>query len=876
MGRGLLRGCLLLCLTVLFVLAEFGLQGRASAADDDCASGELKGAKATTSVRLKHDGEDFTKADTRLIVEVPKSWSLAPDLLLNGDTEGYRAAMRCVLRYPDDPYPYRDTEWRPWPPKVTVQNKSITVEHRAVTNVDATGDRDFGPWRISIGKRLWTLTLLRPPALDKAWWQEITVDLGGRAARTVSPTPTKGSVTRLTWTRAKAGDSPPDVRIQIQPPATKALAAQWNDSPWYLVSSATLLSYDLVLFPALLLLVRRLRRSPVSLSPTPAEEATRRNLLVWACVMFAAVLAFEVDDQAPRFLGDHGLFPWWPDHRVAVHLVISTLGGGALVLFGRPGRAAGTAAALAVAYIGVVASAPEWSALPPGFWLSTEHEGDIDHFRMTWGFLRFALACGCLVLVWMVGLAASVARLRRAVDVQTPGAVPRGVFPHRVLVACAAVAAVLPAMSVWASENLWQQRSWLSIGDSDEGYVRWHVAELLNDLAWFPSDWPDWIHYWTWWLSLIGALVAVLWARAQAPGAPPVNPGATDLLVINMLFVMEIAPTPGWVAGFPMWLVSVPPIALALYLLLALGRSRSVLSRELLPGTPRRGPLHSVIRESHRRWLIDSARTYRDLHAQLRRLDQGQQDGKRAELEDQLDQLHRWTPPGATAPYVDARLPDSVDSVELALAWGPRATWWRNACRAALFSSLIALPATAVGLWANQIRGPLWSDKFNQRFGFADLLTQVIGSQASWAAAGFVLGALWRLLPGRRGPTKALGLSLVYAAPVAQHWIITRAFDQFFGNWALDVALTLLILTVTGVVMDIDTFRQEGHYWPTKAALLLSVYQLRTASVQVAFFVAQLVALVSIWQQLKGNDPMVLIQPNTPGESSGGSPEGAP
>ncbi|MBA2806041.1 hypothetical protein E0500_000805 [Streptomyces sp. KM273126] len=127
----------------------------------------------------------------------------------------------------------------------------------------------------------------------------------------------------------------------------------------------------------------------------------------------------------------------------------------------------------------------------------------------------------------------------------------------------------------------------------------------------------------------------------------------------------------------------------------------------------------------------------------------------------------------------------------------------------------------------------------------------MIGSQANWAAAGFVLGALWRQLPGRRGPTKALTLSLVYAAPVAQHWI-TRAFDQFFGNWALDVALTLLILTVTVVAMDIDTFRQEGHYWPTKAALLLSVYQLRTASVQVAFFVAQLVALVSIWQQLKG------------------------
>ncbi|MGP4052358.1 DUF6185 family protein [Streptomyces sp. 2A115] len=851
-------------------LSGLGLEGTAWAQYEDCASKQLKSAKATTSVSIKHDGEDYTKADTRLVVEVPKSWRLAPDLLLNGDTERYRAAMRCVLRHPDDPYPYRDTEWRPWPPKVTIQKKSITVEHRAVTYVDAVRDRDFGPWRITVGKRLWTLHLARPPALDKAWWQEITVDLGGRAARSVSPTPTKGPVnTQLTWTQEKDA-KPPDVRIQIQPPATKAQAALASERPWYLVGSLTLLSYDLLLFPVLLFLVRRLRDKPVSSSPTPEEEATRRNLFLWACLMFAAVLAFEVDDQAPRFLGDHEVFMWWPDHRVAVHLVISTLAGGCLILFGRPRRAAGAAASLAAAYIGVVASAPGWFGLPADHWLSTENVADIERFTQTWGFLWFGLACGCLIFVWMVGVTASLTRLRRAVDVQALGTAPRGDFPHWVLAVCAAVAVVLTAMSIWASQNLWKQQSWLSIGDSDDEYVRWHIAELYNNLAWLPSDLPDWFHYWIWWLSLIGALVAVLRARAEAPGASPVNPGPTELLVINVFYVAGIVPTPGWVAGFAMWLVSVPSILLALYLLLALGKPRSVLARDLIPGMP----LHSVIEDSDRGWLIESARTYRDLHAQLRRLEQGQQDGiERAQLEQKLDDLHRWTPPGATVPYTGAPLPDSVDSVELALAWGPRATWWHNACRAAFFSALIALPATAVGLWVEQIRGPLWGDNFNERFGFADLLTQVIGSQAGWAGAGFVLGALWRVLPGRRGPTKALGLSLVYAAPVAGHWVLTKAFDQFFGNWALDAALTLLILTLTGVAMDIDTFRQEGHYWPTKAALLLSVYQLRTASVQLAFFVAQLVALVSIWQQLKGNDPMVLIQPKTPSETSGGGPE---
>lgn len=107
------RALLLFVFTGLLVLSSFGAVGKASGAspqaEDSCLSGQLKTARVTTSVRLKHDGEDYTKAETDLVVQVPKTWKLARNLLLNGDTERYRSAMRCVLRYPDDPYPYRDT-----------------------------------------------------------------------------------------------------------------------------------------------------------------------------------------------------------------------------------------------------------------------------------------------------------------------------------------------------------------------------------------------------------------------------------------------------------------------------------------------------------------------------------------------------------------------------------------------------------------------------------------------------------------------------------------------------------------------------------------------------------------------------------------------
>ncbi|MFF2190123.1 DUF6185 family protein [Streptomyces sp. NPDC058155] len=865
------RGLLLFVFTGLLLLSGLGTAPEASAADDSCLSGQLKTARVATSVRLKHDGETYTKAQTDLVVQVPKSWKLAGNLLLNGDTERYRSAMRCVLRNPDDPYPYRNTEVRPAPPEVTVQEKWITVRHRAVTYVDDTRERHFGPWRITAGKRFWTLALMRPPALDSAWWQRISVDLGGRAARTISPTPSKGSATRLTWLRAEAGGKPPEVRIVVQPPATKALITRWSGKPWYVLPSVTWMLWDLVLVPVLLLiLVRTLRRTPASSPTTPAEEATWRNLRLWMYLSFAMALIYELDDLLPSLAGDYELLPWWPENRIAVHLAITAIGGAALCLFGRPRIAATVAVLTTTAFPVVVAGAPHWFGLPTGFWLDENNVGEVEELLRTGGFLWLALACACVVFVWLVAVVSMTRRLRAAPGLAVPGAPQRGHFPWWVLVLCVFLAAAIVALAVWAKQNVWEQEAWLGIGGGDEFYDRWHLANVHNSLAWFPSDWPDWFSVWTGWLIRIAVLLAVLAARSKAPGANPVAPGAPELLVIAVLFVTSVAPTPGWYVGLAAYVLDVPLILFAGWLLLSLGRRRSVLSQKLPAGEP----LREAIREPDRQWLVASARRYRDLHLQLRRWEQGDQEGERTELEAKLDDLHRWNPTDSASAHAGEKLPDSVDAIELVLAWGPRDTWWRNACRAAFFAAVIALPATAVSFWANHVRGPLWGDIPRDQFGVANLLQAVFGSEVIWAAAGFVLGALWRVLPGRRGPSKALGLSVVYAVPVGLYWILSRAVQEPFGTWALDVALTLLVLTTTGVAMDIDTFRQEDHYWPTKAALLLSIYQLRTASVQLAFFVAQMVALVGVWQQLKGNDPMVLIEPQSPTGPQGGPSTG--
>lgn len=837
-------------------------------AADECRVAQLKSARVTASVRFKHEDEDYTRADGRLTVKVPKTWGRSADLLLNGDTERYRTAMRCLLRFPDDPFPYRDTEGRTVPPKVTVQKKWVTVDHRVMTWVVNHQVRHFGPWSLTVGERLWRLELMRPPALDTAWWQKVTVDLGGRAARSVSSAPTTGAATKLIWTREKPGGKPPELQVTLQPPAAKALAARLSEHPWYAIGWLAWLPLDGTYLALLLVVTRTVRRTPVSTPRTDAETRTLRNLPVMGWLVFAITVVQVLDDALLAEFAAHGTALFWTDqHRTAVHFGLTLLTGLALCAFGRPGKPVVALVSVATAYVLAVACRPEWFALPSQMWLDWEDKpNEVLWFREDRAMVTFAGACACLVFVWLVGTAASALRLWRSSDTPANHG-QEGRLPHALLVTMVLVSVSVSAVSIWTAENLWEHQSWLSRRNADESYGLWHVATLFNEVRWFPSDWLDWFHGgYLWWMAPTLAILAVLRVRGQANVQAPL-PSAADLRTLKVFFVIGVSPVVGWYAGVPLPLLPMLALWLALTGLLILGTRRGVFYQEILPGHR----VHEIAKESDRWRLLKAARSHRELHAQLRRVEQGQQEGDRSDLEHELDRLHRLPhpspPPGLPNTWI--RLPPAIGPVELALAWGPRATWWGNACRSACFAALISVPAVAILTWANHVRGIWWADKFLQRFGFADTVASAAAMWLLSVGAGFSLGALWRVLPGKRGPARASGLALVYSAPALVQWAGNTFVDQSFGTWPLELSLILLVLTLTGVAMDVDTFRGEKHYWPTKTSLLLSVYQWRTASVQVAFLVGQLVALVTIWQQMKGNDPMILIE-RSPSDSAGG------
>lgn len=816
------------------------------AAGDRCDGDGLDKAEVSTSISLEHDDRTYTKAVTELTVEVPGTWSLAHDLLLSEDSRPYIRAMSCLMG--SEPDNQRWAEWWTSRPAVTSRGGLITVVYRAYGWVDDhRGYSEVGIWRVMPDTlRKWTVTLAAPPALSGAWWDEITVDPGGPGAERAVPGPRAGEgATALVWRPGRVPEESEelDISVTIRPSWQRSWAA-WGNHPL----AVGLDFLGAVLWPAavavpLLLAVRRYRQR--HWVPTAPQLSTLTNLKAWAVVaviVYALAAADTLAEQLPELAGKAMDF----DGQLAVEYGCALLSVAVLLAFARPPSRVVNAAFLVAQLPCVLVMMALREQTPtygiPFVWLEPlPLEAQVGLYGLASLCLAALLLLACVAVAWrMAGDGQLLVKSRRF-----PGRDRE--LRMRIAGPAVLVATVLIALCyALVEEYNWQRATWLT-DPMDAEYGEEHREDFRWLAMWFVSFFEDWAVFNCGWLLTALAVVAVLRTWRDPAELSPVDNRADRLPFLAFFPVAVGLDVQDHLDSPLLDFLWVPLYALALYGATRLLARRSVLAQSF-EGSSR--PLSTVTGPAARQTLLGKARSYREIHAELRRLDQGlfgDVPPERARLERELTRLHKWTlnrPPGAATD----RLPAHVSVVDMALAVGPRDDWWGNGTRAARLALVPGVPAAMFNTWTQWIRGEGWHNTLTDLLGLPGLVATFVGWTVTFAAAGFVLGALWRALPGRRGAVKALPVAGAFALPVGLDALVRWFTRESSANMALHIAMMLFVLTITAIALDFETFGSERRYWQSRLGLLLSVYQMRYYSLQVAYLIGQMIAIITIWQ----------------------------
>ncbi|MGW3268882.1 DUF6185 family protein [Streptomyces sp. NPDC001056] len=837
--------------------------------DDPCWMSRLDVDEADATIRLDQHGRDYNvevRSHVKVVMSAGK-WPLTRHLTFRNDSADYRTAMRCLLRGNGDDK-LNQNEWRSGGPQVSAQGDKVTVEYDAygwIRNYDTVR---IGPWKIQhTERRNWEITL-RPQTLQSIVWNKVTAELGGLKFADLSEQATSVGANRLEWDR-----QPPDnVRIGVVLPWQRSFQLSYAESFWRFVSVGAW--WVCASFVIVLAALRA--RPPGPVPPAGSKESTLKwmswradrtggrlgenpaqAVLQWALLSVAIAMALNLHAlwlaKLPRWralaciaAGVALVLAARPWSRGAFFTAPDANSGDSSDSRGVQRRQVRTVVVVcgAVAATGMlVVLAPRLFGLPSGL-----ASREMPSAAAATGLVLMDLVA---LWLWLAAMAAWAWRFARE------GGLVSGAWADkwdREPVNCVAavtflllmVAAALIGCCRQALERQWDRDTWLA----SPKVLAQHGAEVSRTLA--NAYFTDlvWLFARSWVLTCI-ALLSLLHFRVRVQQEQrvslgkgiPVGPEGPDLFLTVVIFSFFVSIRGTKISGVPgsqyaIWFLMG---VFSLYLVLSVGRRRSVMGQlgdfcERRLGTERRR--QELLRRSHR---------YRTLNRQLYLVDQGRGgDADRDELEKELHKLRQWLVSGCGT----RRPPDQISVLDVALAWGPEDHWWSNALRTARLAFCFGIPATAAFIYLDLKEPWEWTSLFHDPTGFPDIVAKAALYQMAWAGAGFVLGALWRLLPGRRSPGRAASLTIAYAVPVSMAALLDLVTDADVGYVFLYLLALLTILTLTSIWTDMATFREERQLWPSRPALLLSVYQLRGVSGQLASLLAQVSTAVTIWYQL--------------------------
>ncbi|MFJ5032416.1 DUF6185 family protein [Streptomyces sp. NPDC088560] len=827
-----------------------------------CWESRLATSHVTARLRFDQNSKRYVKVYSRMTVDVPlKKWPAARFLTYGEESAEYQHAMQCLLRGPDSGR--RLKEWRPNDPVVTASSEKVTVQYDAFAWIEDYDPIRLGPWQITKAtEKMWQVRL-RPPTLQHAHWQLVEVDTDGMHFNDRSRLASSSTENDLVWRNQK----PTLIDFDIELPWLRTWLLSYGQSFWSKLGVAAWWVCASVVIALTALRTQRAHSADTTGTPgssarvgavgSGGSDGLTRIVLQWALLSGAIALTLSLVVSQPPISSR------WRN-------LVCLAAGLALVLVARPWcsaipvtapdttadgsdiardhrrRQAHTVIGVAstMAAVGaLVVLAPQMFGLPQS--LASKAEPSVL------GNVGYELMGLAILWLWLAAMAAWMWRFARE-GTLVPASWTRrwDKTPVRCI---AVVSALLLAVAEsmlgcfwWVNENQWRRTTWLT----DPDPVSRHGTYASSYRAGFAFSDLTWMFDYSWLLTGV-ALFALLHFRARTQSTrsgrkrerPALGPEGPDLLLTAAVFAFTVGLRGATFAGFytqyGVWLIL--NIG-SLLVVLAAGRRWSVLSQMGHHFCVKR------LRTKRRRGeLMTKAHEYRYVNHQLQLLDQGRAGDVTCEqLEGRLRVLRHWLVDGCGR----KNPPDHLSVLDAALAWGPEGDWWTNGVHAAKVAFCFGVPASGALLYLDS------QDPWNMtRLAFEPtaipaLVASIVAYQTAWAGAGFVLGTLWRLLPGRHSPARAWSLTCSYAVLPGLAALLNKFTHADFRDLLLYSLLMLIILTITSMWMDTSTFRQERQYWPSRFALLVSIYQLRGLSAHVAWILAQVGAAVAIWSQL--------------------------
>jgi hypothetical protein len=216
-------------------------------------------------------------------------------------------------------------------------------------------------------------------------------------------------------------------------------------------------------------------------------------------------------------------------------------------------------------------------------------------------------------------------------------------------------------------------------------------------------------------------------------------------------------------------------------------------------------------------------------------------------------------------------LPPRIDPVDVALALGPEGSAAENA-RVALgiVLRLAVLPATYF-VWVQLSAGTATVRPGLIFVGFE----MALGEFAFWAGFGLAFGLLWSKIPGRRGSTKALLVTVPYTCVIALVWVLFAPLGEPLAPSFLLRGLFLLVtLLLTGLLMDLRVMRPAEDATRPALAFFATYYRLNRVIPTVTLLVPLIAAVVGIWGQIDKAPTVVSPNQDTGQQKSANTPPG--